>query len=89
MAGPIYQPSFACGDQVPRWDGLSWTSTLMPGGAIGVLLKSNRPLSCSHADSFGFSRDPLRRLRVSSAWKRILHQSCIGNSRAVLTMPEV
>ena len=39
-AGPTYQPSLACGDQVVRLLGLSCTRTRMPGGAMGVRLKS-------------------------------------------------
>jgi len=37
-AGPVYQPSMACGDQVVRWAGFSWIRTRMPGGAMGVVL---------------------------------------------------
>jgi len=39
-AGPTYQPSVACGDHVPRVCGFSWMSTLQPGRAIGLRLKS-------------------------------------------------
>ena len=39
-AGPTHQPSMPCGLQLRRCDGFSWTSARMPGGAIGVRLKS-------------------------------------------------
>jgi hypothetical protein len=38
IAGPVHQPSVACGDQVVRWEGLSCTRTRMPGGVRGVRL---------------------------------------------------
>jgi len=37
-AGPRYHPSIACGAHESRVFGLSWTRTLVPGGASGVLL---------------------------------------------------
>lgn len=51
----MYQPSIPCGAQVPCTAGFSWISTLVPGDASGVLLKSNAPLSCALADSLGWS----------------------------------
>jgi len=36
IAGPTYHPSMACGAHVFWFSGFSWTSTLIPGGAIGV-----------------------------------------------------
>jgi hypothetical protein len=68
MAGPMYHASEACGDQESRCDALSWTKTLIPGGAgqcsphlgLGVLrrprqtlrLKMRRRLLVPHAACF-------------------------------------
>jgi hypothetical protein len=74
IAGPVYQPSVAWGDQVVRWDGLSWTRTRMPGGARGVRLKSKIPLSCAQEESLGLRREPRRRFKVMRACGRMRSQ---------------
>ena len=67
IAGPTYHPSTACGAHVFRFSGFSWTSTFIPGGAIGVRLKSNCPWTWAHAERFGLIRDPRIRLSVRTA----------------------
>ena len=39
----------------------------MLGGAMGVRLKLKFPCICAWADNFGLIREPLSKLRVSSA----------------------
>eukprot|EP00957_Ditylum_brightwellii_P109466 8348956-Ditylum_brightwellii.AAC.1 len=53
-AGPMYQPSTPCGAHEPCTLNFSCTMTFVPGGANGVQLKSNAPLSCASAESSGF-----------------------------------
>ena len=54
-------------------------STFVPGGNSGVLLKSNTPFIWAQADSFGFIREFLNKLIVSSAWGNRRSHSVIGN----------
>ena len=63
----MYHPATAWGDHVPRCSGFSWTMTLVPGGASGVLLKSNAPYSWAYAERFGLRWEARSRLRVRSA----------------------
>ena len=51
----------------------------MPGGAMGVALKSYRPWICSQADSLGLILDPRSRFRVSSACGMVLSHRLMGN----------
>jgi hypothetical protein len=75
--------SNACVDHVCRLVFLACASTLTLGGAIGVALKSYLPCSCSHADSFGFIRDPRSKFSVSSACGIVLSHKCIGNALSI------
>ena len=77
-AGPRYQPSSPCGAHVPRADGFSWMRTRIPGGAIGVRLKSNVPCNCAQADNFGLRRDARNKLSVSSACGSNWSHRCMG-----------
>ena len=61
----MYQPSSACVAQVLRV--LSCMRTCMPGGANGVLLKSNEPWMAAWADKDGFFLDEQRRFSVNTA----------------------
>jgi hypothetical protein len=70
--------------QVARCFGFSWATIRVPGGANGVVLKSNGPNTCAYADNFLFSRELRRRLSVSVAWWSNWHQRCMGN--CVLTV---
>jgi len=72
---------------VRRVAGLSWTSTLMPGGAIGVRLKLNAPCSCAHAERLGLMCDPYNMLRDNSAWGSKWSQRWMGKSLSVLQSP--
>jgi hypothetical protein len=66
-----------CRAKVPAFDAMwiprssffcfSWIKTFVPGGAIGVSLKSNLPASMLYAETFGFRRDDLTRFNVSVA----------------------
>eukprot|EP00957_Ditylum_brightwellii_P106449 8120864-Ditylum_brightwellii.AAC.1 len=49
--------------------GLSYTTTLVPGAARGVTLKSNAPFICASADKYGFSHDEPMRLRRDTTGK--------------------
>ena len=49
----------------------SWTKTLVPGGEMGVALKSNFPLMAAWAERIGFVREERRRLIVVTAWGMI------------------
>jgi hypothetical protein len=61
----------------------------MPGGAMGVLLKSYVPSNCAHADSLGFIRDPRSRLSVNSACGINLSHIGSGKFVGVLHSPEM
>jgi hypothetical protein len=86
-AGPVYQPSLACGDQEVRFLGFSWTRTRIPGDAMGVRLKSKWPLSWAHAESLGLIRDPRSKLRVSRAWGTRRSHKWRGKSLSTLQRP--
>jgi hypothetical protein len=71
MAGPVHQPSVACGDQAVRWEGLSCTRMRMPGGVRGVRLQSKTPLNCAQAESLGLRREPCKRFNAMTACGRM------------------
>ena len=62
-------------------------SERQPGGASGVLLKSNAPCSCAYTDSFGFNFDGQRRFRVVMECGIIWSHRCIGKSGGRLERP--
>ena len=64
-------------------------STLIPGGAIGVLLKSYGPLNCAQADSFGFILDPRSRFSVNSACGKSLSHIGSGKLEGVVQKLEM
>eukprot|EP00957_Ditylum_brightwellii_P043806 3321921-Ditylum_brightwellii.AAC.1 len=64
---PRYQPSTPCGDQELCLSGSSKISTLVPGGARGVLLKSCMLLRWAWAERRGLDLDVQSKLRVSWA----------------------
>ncbi len=82
MVGPTYHSLTACGAHVFWFSGFSWTSTFIPGGAIGVWLKS-----WAHADRFGFIWDPCIRLSVRTAWWMSQSNKCSGNCLSVVQSP--
>ena len=84
-----YQPSTPCMSHVPRFFGGSWNTTLHPGGAIGVLLLSNTPLSISYADSLGFMRDGCMRFSVVTDKDIRQHQRCIRNDGCTVASPDM
>jgi hypothetical protein len=87
MDGPTYHPSMACALQVLRTFERTCANIFTPGGAIGVRLKSYRPLSCSHADSLGLMRDPRKRFMVSSPCGNVSHHSDNGHAGSQLHKP--
>ena len=60
---------------------------LIPGGAIGVLLKSKEPCMCACAESLGLTRLALSRFRVRSAWGISLSHRFIGKLGGVEQRP--
>ncbi len=52
----------------------------MPGGMMGVQLKSNVPCSCAHANRLGLMHEPQSKLSDSSACRRSQSQRWIGKS---------
>ena len=55
-------------------------TTLDPGGAKDVLLKSNHPKRCAYADRFGFTVDGRSEFKVRKACGRRQSHSAIGKS---------
>ena len=64
----MHQPSTACVEKEDRLEDASWTKTLVPGGARGVVLKSKFLLMAKWAERIGFVREYRRILRVIMAW---------------------
>ena len=60
---------------------------LVPGGNKGVLLKSNTPFNCDHADNFGLIFEFLSKLSVNSAWGSRRSHSVIGNCGLQVARP--
>ena len=50
----------------------------VPGGAMGVVLKSNVPKICAYADNIGFVIDFINKCIVISACFTIRHHKLIG-----------
>lgn len=63
------------------------TKTFVPGGAMGVLLKSKLPKRYAWAESLGLMRELRNRLRVRTAWPMSLSHSVTGNSGSALASP--
>jgi len=78
-----------CGAQLHCVAGFSWTIMQMPGGTIGVQLKSMGPCSCTQAERHWLMHDPLSKLSVSSAWGRSQSQRWMGNLLSVLQSLEM
>ena len=57
---------------------LSCVMTLVPGGAMGVLLKSKYPPNSISAESFGFDLAGIIRLNAIWACLKRRHHRCIG-----------
>jgi hypothetical protein len=74
----MYQPSYPCGAQVRLLLGVSCAMILVPGGAIGDLLKSYCPKMCVAADSLGFILDVLNMFNVMTVCGNNLSHKCIG-----------
>jgi hypothetical protein len=67
--------------------GFSWATLRVPGGSNGVVLKSNGPHTCAHANTFLFSRELRRRLSVIVAWWINRHQRCMGKCASTVLRP--
>ena len=83
----MYHPSSACGAHVALFSGLTCTSTRIPGGAMGSLLKLYGPNNCDHAECLGLIRDPRSRLMVMSACGNNRSHRLTGKSMSVLHRP--
>lgn len=83
----MYHPSMAYGSQVRRWVGLMCTKVLVPGGAIGVLVKVCWPSKMAYADNFGLMLEGRGMLRVAWACGMSLHHRCMGKSDGVEDRP--
>ena len=57
----------------------SWTSTLVPKGAMGVRLKSNGSFIIASADIFGFNLYSLSRFNVKLVYSINQSHNCRGN----------
>ena len=62
---------------------------LHPGGANGVVLKSNAPLRCAYMDKHGLSFDGRKRFSVIIAWLINQTHRCIGNEDGRLARPAI
>jgi hypothetical protein len=74
----MYQPYCPCGAQVLLLLGVSWAIILVPGGAMGALLKSYYPKMCVAAESLRLILEVLSMFSVITAWGRILSHKCMG-----------
>ena len=63
---------------MPRLSGVSWPSTFMPNGAIGVARMSNLPHKAFHADNDECIGDILIKFNASSACSTKSSQSESG-----------
>ena len=70
----MYHPSVPLYAQLLRAIGCSCAIIFVPGGARGVLLKSNVPCNCAYTDNLGLMREGRRRFNVMIAWGDIRHQ---------------
>ena len=83
----MYHPGTPYIPQVlPCWY-FSCTITFIPGGASGVLLKSNFPSSSVYANIFGFRRQSLIIFNFIVACGSSQHHRCIGKHVSVLEIP--
>jgi hypothetical protein len=62
---------------------------LVPGGAIGALLKSYLPSMCVDAESLGLILDVLNMFIVITACGNNLSDRCIGNDSSVEQSPAI
>ena len=69
-----------CVSHDARFDGLLCTTTFVPGGARGVLLKSNTPNRYEYADNFVFALALRSRLSVRNAENISRSHSVIGKA---------
>ena len=83
----MYQPGVPCGAHEVRLAGFACEMILVPGGAIGVLLKSKLPWSWLQAERFGLMREVRSKLSVMTAWGRSLSQRYSGKFLSVLQRP--
>jgi hypothetical protein len=79
----MYHPSSPCGAQVRLLLGVSCAMILVPGGAIGALLKSYCPKMCVAAESLGLILDVLNIFNVMTACGTNLSHKCIGKYLSV------
>ena len=75
----MYHPSVPCPAHVFLLLDFSCTTTLVPGGAIGVALKLKLPSNAANADSEGFRQDERNKLMVILHCGISLSHSLDGN----------
>lgn len=83
----MYHLVLPCGSHDFLLSGLTWATTLVPGGANGVQLKSKVPCSCPYADRWGLSRDVRSRFKVMLAWGTRVSQRYNGKFGSVVQCP--
>ena len=69
--------------------GFSNKRTYAPGGARGVLVKSNCPFNCAYTLILGFTQDVYRRLSVNTACGINMFHKTIGNLGLVEHKPAI
>jgi hypothetical protein len=85
----MYHPSCPCGAQVLLLLGVSCAIILVPGGAIGALMKSYCPKMCVAAERLGLILDVLNMFNVMTAYGSNLSHRCIGNDLSVEQSPAI
>ena len=76
----IDHPMTPCHPHFHRCPGFSCMTTFVPGGTIGVALKSNAPSNCAYTGSFGLMRDAHMRFNVVSTCISIRHNGKLGST---------
>ena len=71
------------------FDDFSWTSTLVPGGAIGVVLKSKLPNNAAYADNDWFRRAERSKFNVILHCGRSRSHSREGNCGSHVYKPAI
>ena len=63
--------------------------TFVPGGAMGVRLKSKLPNKYAYAESFGLTRLFRSKFNVITAWGRRRSHSAMGNLGSMEARPAI
>ena len=79
ITGLMYEPTCPCGYHVPRLWGLSQIRFLIPGGSIGVKLKSNVTFNCSYSGILGLIIEGCKMLSIIYVCSNRRSQFCMKN----------